>query len=115
MNLGKEEEMKKKNLIGLLAIAICITLVGCSKNGNDIAVSELKEANNKIIEYFSSNNIEYDNMGFNYIDKTNQTVVVGLINNSIDQQEKFKKLVVDSELITFVQGEDVNHYNSIGD
>lgn len=40
---------------------------------------ELNNINEKIISYFISDNAEYDNLSFNYIDTTNNVIVVGLI------------------------------------
>lgn len=176
--------MKKKLLVGLLAIVICFTLVGCGnkevtitelrdiqekitdaivsynqKNNDEygnfasVAVDEkemmvivelvdnskeqqtwfknnifdskyikfmqggpyttsaseenLNKVNNKIIEYFSSDNVKYNNLSFNYIDMTNKVVVVGLLVNSKEYRDSFKKIVVDSDLIVFVQGENL--------
>lgn len=71
---------------------------------DNINIDELNTINNKIIEYFSSDNVEYNNFSFNYIDEENNVIVVGLIDNSKEEQEKFKEEVIDSELIKFVQG-----------
>ncbi len=100
--------MKKVLLVVLIMGGILITMTGCD---NKIATSdELNDVNNKIIEYFQSSNAEYDNLSFNYVDVTNKKVVVGLLDNSKEQQEKFRKSVVDSDFIEFVKGEKLmNH------
>ena len=69
-----------------------------------VNVDELNRINNKIIEYFSSDNVEYDNLSFNYVDEENEVVVVGLLDNRKEQQDNFRKIVVDSEFIKFIQG-----------
>ena len=67
---------------------------------------ELNSVNNKIIEYFSLNQIDtYNNYGYNYVDYENRVVVVGLKENTKEEQDKFKKIVVDSDLIKFEKGE----------
>ena len=95
--------MKKKILNTLLFIIIRISVTGCSKNTN-ISEEQLNNINDKIIAYFSSDNAEYNNLSFNYVDTINKKVVVGLLNNSKEEQERFKKLVVDSEYIVFIEG-----------
>ncbi|MGM9876956.1 MAG: hypothetical protein ACI310_07020 [Bacilli bacterium] len=95
--------MKKKILNTILFIIIIICVTGCSKNAN-ISEEQLNNINDKIIAYFSSDNVEYNNLSFNYVDTINKKVVVGLLDNSKEEQEKFKKLVVDSEYIVFIEG-----------
>lgn len=66
---------------------------------------ELTEVNNKIIEYFTLNDVnDYENYSYNYIDGINGVVIVGLLDNSEEEQSKFRKLVVDSDLIKFEKG-----------
>lgn len=95
--------MKKKILNTLLFIVIIISVTGCNKTAN-VSEEQLNNINDKIIAYFSSDNAEYNNLSFNYVDTINKKVVVGLLNNSKEEQEKFKKLVVDSEYIVFIEG-----------
>ena len=95
--------MKKKILNTLLFIIIIISVTGCSKNTN-VSEEQLNNINDKIIAYFSSDNAEYNNLSFNYVDTINKKVVVGLLDNSKEEQEKFKKQVVDSEYIVFIEG-----------
>ena len=45
---------------------------------------------------------------YNYVDESNLVVVVGLVDNSKEEQSWFRKNVVDSKYIKFEQGE---HYN----
>ena len=95
--------MKKKILNTLLFIIIIISVTGCNKTAN-VSEEQLNNINDKIIAYFSSDNAEYNNLSFNYVDTINKKVVVGLLNNSKEEQEIFKKLVVDSEYIVFIEG-----------
>lgn len=95
--------MKKKILNTLLFIVIIISVTGCNKTAN-VSEEQLNNINDKIIAYFSSDNAEYNNLSFNYVDTINKKVVVGLLNNSKEEQERFKKLVVDSEYIVFIEG-----------
>lgn len=76
----------------------------------DTTYEELNNINNQIIKYFTSPNPEYTNFSFNYIDEENQVIIVGLINNSKEEQTKFKKLVINSNLIKFVQGKKNTNY-----
>ena len=95
--------MKKKILNTLLFIIIIISVTGCNKTAN-VSEEQLNNINDKIIAYFSSDNAEYNNLSFNYVDTINKKVVVGLLNNSKEEKERFKKLVVDSEYIVFIEG-----------
>lgn len=73
-----------------------------SDDKNEINV--LENINNKIIEYFESGKENSFNLSANYIDKENNIVIVELLNNSKEEQDLFKKLVIDSEYIKFVKG-----------
>lgn len=95
--------MKEKILNTLLFIIIIISVTGCNKTAN-VSEEQSNNINDKIIAYFSSDNAEYNNLSFNYVDTINKKVVVGLLNNSKEEQERFKKLVVDSEYIVFIEG-----------
>ena len=76
-----------------------------------------KEINNYIINYLEDNN-DISNFAFNYVDDITNKVIVGLINNSKEEQEKFiKKVFIDDEakkldainnqeIIKFVQPKD---------
>jgi len=104
--------MQKIILIVLLVTMMVFVFVGCGKKENPVTIDELNDINNRIIDYYRSvdyivENGEYGNLSFNYVDTTNKVVVVGLLNNSKAQQDRFKKLVVDSEYIRFVQGENL--------
>ncbi len=108
--------MKKRILTILVSSVLVLGLTGC---GNKIKVTkeELVNVNNQIISYFQANGSkDYKNLAFNYVDEENRVVVVGLLDNSEEEQEKFKKTIVDSNLIKFVKGEasvDVENKNTI--
>ena len=71
-----------------------------------IDTNELNAINNKIIDYFTNNGVkEYDNFCSNYVDEVTGVVVVELLDISQEEQDKFKRLVVDSDLIEFRKGE----------
>lgn len=98
--------MKKTILTILLCGVMLIGITGCGNNKEEVAKEDLESVNNKIIEYFQTNGVkDYENFTFNYIDEENKVIVVGLLDNSKKEQEKFKKTIVDSNLIRFVKGE----------
>lgn len=67
---------------------------------------ELNNINKKIIDYFTTNGVKkYENFCSNYVDEVNGVVVVTLLDISQEEQDKFKRLVVDSDLIEFRKGE----------
>ena len=67
---------------------------------------ELNNINKKIIDYFTNNGVkDYENFCSNYIDEVNGVVVVTLLDISQEEQDKFKRLVVDSDSIEFRKGE----------
>lgn len=69
------------------------------------SIDELNSINNKIIDYFDKNDGKtYDNYSYNYVDEKNKVVIVGLVDNSENQQEWFKKNIIDSKYIKFEQG-----------
>lgn len=98
--------MQKKVLNILICGIMVLGITSCSNNKREVANEELQSVNNKIIEYFKTNGvIDYDNFTFNYVDEENKVVVVGLLDNSEKEQERFKKTIIDSDLIKFVKGE----------
>lgn len=105
--------MKKKLLIILICGFMIIGITGCSNSKKEIKKEDLQSVNNKIIDYFQSNGItEYDNYVFNYVDEENNVVVVGLLDNSEEEQEKFKNSIIDSDLIKFVKSEKLVNENN---
>ena len=100
-------------VLGVLVIIVARDTLQAKVFDNSHVPSEkeLKEINNKIIDYFMYSNKDYDNCSFNYVDLTNNVVVVGLVNNSSEMQEEFRKKVVDSPYIKFIQGNFMQDYN----
>lgn len=103
--------MKKTLFAVLVCTLMTLSLTGCGSKvetdnrvGN-VSIEELNDINNKIIYYFNDNGTSiYDNYSYNYVDEKNMVVVVGLVNNSKEEQEWFKNNIVDSKYIRFEQG-----------
>lgn len=56
-------------------------------------------------KYFTAENVNRDNLGAFYLDEENKVVIVELINNNKEEQEKFIEQVnVNSKYIKFEQG-----------
>ena len=92
-----------KKILGIvLCVAMLVIITGC--NNEEVGVKELNKINDKITEFYINNNDKAGNLGSHYVDEENKVVVVELINNSKEEQEKFRKEVIDSEYIKFVQG-----------
>ena len=92
-----------KKILGIvLCVAMLVVITGC--NNEEVGVKELNKINDKITEFYINNNDKAGNLGSHYVDEENKVVVVELINNSKEEQEKFRKEVIDSEYIKFVQG-----------
>lgn len=85
----------------------------------------LDDVNRKIIEYFSKDNIDLTNHGYNYVDYNNNVVVVGLINNSKEKQDefiynvfsnccgsKYIKYIKDNKIIEFRKTDKLTTYNN---
>ena len=92
-------------IFSVIFLGIIIT-TGCSKD-EKASIDELNKINDEIIEYFQTHD-NYSNFSYNYVDEVNLVVVVGLVDNSKEEQSWFRKNVVDSKYIKFEQGE---HYN----
>ena len=97
--------MKKTLFAVLVCTLMTLTLTGCGSKvetdnrvGN-VSIEELNDINNKIIFYFNDNGTSiYDNYSYNYVDENDMVVVVGLVDNSKEEQEKFiKKVFIDDE------------------
>ena len=85
-----------KILILILMIFWCS---GCEKA--EITEKDLEKDYNKINEYYLENETN-ENFVFTYIDLSNKKVVVGLEENTLDAQNKFKENVIDSKNVVFV-------------
>ena len=72
-----------------------------------ISMKALNEINDQIIQYFQSDNHEYKNLAHNYVDEKERVVAVGLLENTKEQQDKFRELVIDSKYIRFEKGEEI--------
>lgn len=92
-------------IFSVIFLGIIIT-TGCSRE-KEVSIDELNKINDEIIEYFQTHD-DYSNFSYNYVDEANLVVVVGLVDNSKEEQSWFRKNVVDSKYIKFEQGE---HYN----
>ncbi len=100
----------KKIILTILTLPILLMITSCGHQTN-VNLDELENINNKIIEYYTkSDNQEYNNLSFHYIDEENKVIVVGLLENTKEQQDKFKQLVVDSNYIKFVQGKTLENH-----
>ena len=78
------------------------------KNYVEYSYEDLENVNQTIIDYFITNGVTNSNFISNYIDTISNKVIVELKDISVDEQQKFKNEVVDSEMIEFKQGERVN-------
>ena len=98
-----------KKILGIvLCVAMLVIITGC--NNEEVGVKELNKINDKITEFYINNNDKAGNLGSHYVDEENKVVVVELINNSKEEQEKFRKEVIDSEYIKFVQGSQQDYH-----
>ena len=93
-------------VFSVIFLGIITITTGCSRD-EKASIGELNKINDEIIEYFQIHD-NYSNFSYNYVDEANLVVVVGLVNNSKEEQSWFRKNVVDSKYIKFEQGE---HYN----
>ena len=98
----------KKILTIVLCTFMLVVITGC--NNEEVGVKELNKINDKITEFYINNNDKAGNLGSHYVDEENKVVVVELINNSKEEQEKFRKEVIDSEYIKFVQGSQQDYH-----
>ena len=105
---------KKIVLIMLLGLLVILLIIGWCNIKNKRIDNQLVEINNSITDYFLMDNIEYTNLSFNYIDSSQNKVIVGLYENTKEQQNEFKRIVVDSKLIVFVDSKGIdNQLNKI--
>ncbi len=96
----------KRIFLGLLCASLLIGVTGCGNSKKVATEEDLESVNNEIIAYFQTNGTsDYENYVFNYVDEENKVVVVGLLDNSEEEQERFKDTIVDSDLIKFVKSE----------
>lgn len=98
-----------------ITLLLLITLIstGCEKV--QITENDLENDFNKINDYYLTNEID-DNFVFTYIDLSNNKVVVGLKENTKEEQTKFKENIINSDNIIFVNAKDYkdnNYYESV--
>lgn len=94
----------KKKILGILICGILILgIAGCSNNVRDVSILELRELQEQITTKVSEQD-DYNNFASCSVDEDNKVVVVELIDNSEEQQEWFKKNILDSNYIKFKQG-----------
>ena len=67
-------------------------------------IYELNLINDKISEYFLTNDNTYSNLSAHYVDVESEVVIVELADNNKEHQDWFRKNVIDSKYIKFVQG-----------
>ena len=111
-------KMSIKIILTVLGVIACIFILLIMATmfyfepveNSTVSLQELSKVNDQIIAYFQSENIQYDNYSYNYVDEKNKVVVVGLLDNSKEEQDRFKELVVDSEYIRFEKGERLTDY-----
>ena len=92
----------KKILTIILCIFMLGVITGC--NNEEVSIKELNKINDKITEFYINKYDKAGNLGSHYVDEENKLVVVELINNTKEEQEKFRKEIIDSEYIKFIQG-----------
>ena len=94
----------KKAILAIFACEILLMATGC-KNNPEKETENLTKVYNQINEYFGNENVDRTNLGSVYLDEENDVVVVELIDNSTENQEKFiKNTNVNSKYIKFEQG-----------
>lgn len=70
--------------------------------------NDLNDINDLITKYFLKNGVKNTNFVANYVDVFSNKVIVELKNISLEEQEKFKNEVIDSDLIEFKLGERIS-------
>lgn len=96
--------MKKTILTILICGIMVLGLTGC-RNEKELQEDTLKETYNKVDEYFSSEKADRSNLAAFSLDESNNVVVVTLVDNSKEKQEKFiKDANISSKYVKFEQG-----------
>lgn len=80
---------------------------------------ELNEINDKLVEYFSSENADISNLGSHYVDTFNNVVVVELLDNghakvselknAVFSSNQYRAKTLDSDVIVFTTGKQQNN------
>lgn len=71
---------------------------------DNVSISYLKELQDNITNILDEKK-DYSNYSSCYVDEENKVVIIELEDNSLEQQEWFRKNIMDSEYIHFKQGE----------
>ena len=103
-NIIKKSKKLSLRIVIILFIVMLIyifILLACRDFENKPTSRELTKISEQINEYFNTEGYEYDNYGFNYVDERSKKVIVGLLDNSLEEQERFRNLVIDSEYLVF--------------
>lgn len=96
--------MKKYILAIILFFSILLVTGGCEKQTKD-KPDNLDDTYKAISYYFSNSKVDKSNLGAFYIDKENNIIIVELVENTSENQEKFLKLInIDKQYIKFIQG-----------
>lgn len=92
----------RKIICAIFLCSIIILVVISCKIKKEVSIDELNNINDEIISYFNRNGTKkYDNFSYNYVDEKEKVVVVGLIDNSKNEQNWFRKNIVDSKYLKF--------------
>ena len=72
-------------VFSVIFLGIITITTGCGRE-KSVSIDELNKINDKIIEYFQTHD-KYSNFSYNYVDEKEKVVVVGLIDNSKNEQK----------------------------
>ncbi|MBO5121242.1 MAG: hypothetical protein J6C28_06135 [Bacilli bacterium] len=71
---------------------------------DNVSISYLRELQNDIDDIIIQKK-DYNNFSASYVDEENKVLIIELVDNSKEEQNWFKKNIMDSEYIQFKQGE----------
>lgn len=71
---------------------------------DNVSISYLRELQNDIDDILIQKK-DYNNFSASYVDEENKVLIIELVDNSKEEQNWFKKNIMDSEYIKFKQGE----------
>lgn len=97
--------MRRKILIILISLLIILGGTGCIQKSS----KNINSLNNSINEYFTWNPQYIGNpYVYNYVNENENVIVVGLLNNTKEEQKWFKKAVLNSKYVKFEKAKNVN-------
>ena len=97
--------MKRKILIILISLLIILGGTGCIQKSS----KNINSLNNSINEYFTWNPQYIGNpYVYNYVNEDENIIVVGLLNNTKEEQKWFKKAVLNSKYVKFEKAKNVS-------